>query len=112
MQSELAPIARGLGEKTGSRVVAISCDQSLNSDARPTPSTVRLSQRGSDLRCSVIAFPPRDGQTLYWGVMQDRADIVELLGGAQSARHLCPATMRVRNRGRAFNATLDDIGGQ
>ena len=30
----------------GRTVVAISCDQSLSSDARPMPSTVRLSQRG------------------------------------------------------------------
>src|ERR1700690_865567 len=29
----------------GSIVVAASCDQSLNSDARPMPSTVELSQR-------------------------------------------------------------------
>jgi hypothetical protein len=30
----------------GRTVVAISCDQSLNSDASPMPRTLRLSQRG------------------------------------------------------------------
>ena len=34
-----------VARKPGSSVVAISCDQSLNSEASPTPSTVRFSQR-------------------------------------------------------------------
>ena len=38
----LAPI---VARNAGITDVAISCDQSLNSDARPMPSTVRFSQR-------------------------------------------------------------------
>ncbi len=33
----------------GNTVVAISCDQSLNNDARPMPRTVRFSQRFADI---------------------------------------------------------------
>jgi hypothetical protein len=35
-------VARNVGKS----VVAVSCDQSLNSDASPTPTTVRFNQRG------------------------------------------------------------------
>jgi hypothetical protein len=35
-----------VARKAGIAVVAISCDQSLRSDASPMPSTVELSQRG------------------------------------------------------------------
>ena len=51
-QNAATPI---VARKAGMTVVAISCEQSLNSDASPMPSTVRLSQRirtaGVDANC-------------------------------------------------------------
>src|ERR1035437_3993275 len=45
MPSHAAAAAPIVARNAGSTVDAISCDQSLNNDARPMPRTVELSQR-------------------------------------------------------------------
>ena len=45
-----------VARNVGSKVVAVSCDQSLSSEVSPTPTTVRFNHRGRALR-TVLLMP-------------------------------------------------------
>src|SRR5581483_6727450 len=55
-----------LARKAGSSVVAISCDQSLRSDAKPMPKTARLSQGDLGLRRSGLSGGMGGGRGLIY----------------------------------------------
>src|ERR1043166_3625412 len=69
-----------VARKAGMTVVAISCDQSLNSEARPMPSTVRFSQRGLRAQRDLM-LAIRDGLGSAEGEMAQSGPVASGTGG-------------------------------